>query len=187
GAGNSAGQSALHIARHARSVTLLVRADSLASSMSSYLVQAIESTSNIAVRHRTEVVDGGGKDWLESLRLADRTTSAVEEVPARALFIMIGGEPNTEWLPGEIARDEQGYLITGRDLLGHPQVEWEPAREPLPLETSMPGVFAAGDVRQGALKRVAAAVGDGAAVVRLLHDLVRVDAGERAGAAAVSS
>src|SRR5262249_38023993 len=120
GAGNSAGQSALHIARHARTVTLLVRAHSLASSMSSYLVQAIESTSNITVRHRTEVVDGGGKDWLESLRLADRTKGAVEDVPARALFIMIGGDPNTEWLSGEIARDEQGYLITGRDLLGHP-------------------------------------------------------------------
>jgi thioredoxin reductase (NADPH) len=133
------------------------------------------------------VVDGGGKDWLESLRLADRTTGAVEDVPATALFIMIGGDPNTEWLPDEIARDEEGYLLTGRDLLGHPEVEWEHTREPLPLETSMPGVFAAGDVRQGALKRVAAAVGDGAAVVRLLHDLLREDAGERAGAPAVCS
>jgi thioredoxin reductase (NADPH) len=176
GAGNSAGQAALHLASHARTVTLLVRGESFARSMSSYLVQAIESTSNIAVRHSTEVLDGYGKEWLEGLRLADRTSGVVEEVPATALFIMIGGEPNTEWLPDEMARDQQNYLITGHDLLEHHGVGWEAVREPLPMETSMPGVFAAGDVRRGALKRVAAAVGEGSTIVRLLHDLLGDDA-----------
>ena len=118
GAGNSAGQAALHLAKHARAVTLLVRGDSLAKSMSSYLVRAIESTPNVVVRHRTEVVDGGRR---RVARIASRSPIArndtVEEVPAAALFIMIGGEPHTQWLPDEIARDAQGYLITGRDLL----------------------------------------------------------------------
>ena len=112
GAGNSAGQAALHLAKHARAVTLLVRGDSFAKSMSSYLVRAIESTPNVVVRHRTEVVDGAGDGSLESIKLADRANDTVEEVSAAALFIMIGGEPHTQWLPDEIARDAQGYLIT---------------------------------------------------------------------------
>ena len=125
GAGNSAGQAALHLAKHARTVTLLVRGDSFAKSMSSYLVRAIESTPNVVVRHRTEVVDGAGDGPLESIKLADRANDTVEEVAAAALFIMIGGEPHTQWLPDEIARDAQGYLITGRDLLEQPGVHWE--------------------------------------------------------------
>ncbi len=125
GAGNSAGQAALHLAKHARTVTLLVRGDSFAKSMSSYLVRAIESTPNVVVRHRTEVVDGAGDGPLECLTLADRANDTVEEVAAAALFIMIGGEPHTQWLPDEIARDAQGYLITGRDLLEQPGVHWD--------------------------------------------------------------
>jgi thioredoxin reductase (NADPH) len=173
GAGNSAGQAAVHLAKHARTVTLLARADSFAESMSSYLVRSIESTPNVIVRLRTEVVDGGGDGSLEHLRLADRGRDTVEEVPAAALFIMIGGEPHTQWLPDEIERDAQGYVLTGRDVLEQPGTRWDQARDPLLLETSMPGVFAAGDVRQGSIKRVASAVGEGATVVRLVHEHLR--------------
>ena len=156
GAGNSAGQAAMHLAKHARTVTLLARGDGLAKSMSSYLVRAIEATPNVVVRHHTDVVDGAGDGSLERITLADCVTGAREEVSATALFVVIGGDPKTGWLPGEVARDEQGYLITGRDL-----------------ETSMPGLFAAGDVRQGSIKRVASAVGEGATVVRMVHDYLR--------------
>jgi thioredoxin reductase (NADPH) len=180
GAGNSAGQAALHLAKHARTVTLLVRGDNFAKSMSSYLVRAIQSTPNIVVRHRTEVADGGGDGRLECITLADRANDTVEEVPAAALFIMIGGEPHTQWLPDEIVRDAHGYLITGHALLEEPGVHWEYGREPLTLETSVPGVFAAGDVRQGSIKRVASAVGEGATVVRLVHEHLREDEPERA-------
>ena len=117
GAGNSAGQAALHLAKYARAVTLLVRGDSLTRSMSSYLVREIESTPNVVVRHRTEVVDGTGNGALEWIKLVDRGSGTAEEVAAAALFIMIGGEPHTPWLPEEVARNEQGYVITGRDLL----------------------------------------------------------------------
>jgi thioredoxin reductase (NADPH) len=173
GAGNSAGQAALHLAKHARSVTLLVRGDSLAKSMSSYLARAIESTQNVSVCRNTEVVGGGGGESLEYITIADRGHDTLEEVPAAALFIMIGGEPHTDWLPDEILRDTQGYLITGRDVLEQPWAHWDYPREPLTLETSMPGVFAAGDARQGSIKRVASAVGEGATVVRLVHEHIR--------------
>jgi thioredoxin reductase (NADPH) len=173
GAGNSAGQAALHLAKHARTVTLLVRSDSYAESMSNYLVREIESTPNITVRRRTEVVDGGGGGRLEHLTLADRTRGSTEEVPAAALFVMIGGEPHTEWLPKEIARDAQGYIVTGREIFEEPGAIWNQERDPLPLETTMPGVFAAGDIRQGSIKRVASAVGEGATAVRLVHEYLR--------------
>lgn len=175
GAGNSAGQAALDLARHARAVTLVVRGDSFAKSMSSYLVREIESTPNVIVRHRTEVVDGAGDGPLERLTLADRSYDTVDEVPAAALFIMIGGEPHTQWLPDEIERDAQGYIVTGRDLSGESGTQWDHDRQPLLLETSMPGVFAAGDVRQASIKRVASAVGEGATVVRLVHEHLRDD------------
>ena len=175
GAGNSAGQAALDLAKHARAVTLVVRGDNFANSMSSYLVRGIESTPNVVVRHRTEVVDGVGDEVLEGVKLADRANGTVEEVPAAALFIMIGGEPHTRWLPDGIARDARGYVITDRDLLTQPEGHWEYDRAPLMLETSMAGVFAAGDVRQGSIKRVASAVGEGATVVRLVHEHLRLD------------
>ena len=180
GAGNSAGQAALSLATHARRVTLVVRGDSLAKSMSSYLVRTIQSTPNIVVRHRTEVIDGGGDGRLERLTLVDRTHDTVDDVAAAALFIMIGGEPHTQWLPDEIARDPQGYVLTGHDLQEQTPARWELARDPLPLETSMPGVFAAGDVRQGSIKRVASAVGEGATVVRLVHDYMSIERAEPA-------
>ena len=173
GGGNSAGQAALHLANYAASVTLLVRGDSLPRSMSSYLVNAIESTPAVTVRCRTEVIDGGGAGTLEYLTIADRNSDTVEDVAADALFIMIGGEPHSQWLPDEIARDRQGYVITGSDLLELPKVHWTYHREPLAFETSMPGVFAAGDVRSGSTKRIASAVGEGAAIVRMVHEYLR--------------
>jgi thioredoxin reductase (NADPH) len=175
GAGNSAGQAALHLATYARVVTLLVRGDSLSKSMSSYLAGAIESTSNIIVRYRTEVVDGSGTGSLESISLTDRASDTTDIVAADALFIMIGGEPHTQWLPRNVARDEHGYLLTGRDVPEQAAVPWTYHREPLMLETSVPGVFAAGDVRHGSIKRVASAVGEGATVVRMVHEHLGAD------------
>jgi thioredoxin reductase (NADPH) len=130
------------------------------------------------------VLDAYGEEMLEGVRVADRERGTTEDLPASALFIMIGGEPHTEWLPGEIDRDERGYVVTGREVLEQRGAAWELHREPLPLETSMPGVFAAGDVRQDSLKRVASAVGEGATVVRLLHEHLRrqVSAGPAVGA-----
>jgi thioredoxin reductase (NADPH) len=170
GAGNSAGQATLHLAQYARTVTLVVRGDSFARSMSSYLVRAIQQLPNVLVRHRTEVVDGGGRERLEHITLADRTRDTVEEVAAAALFVMIGGEPHTHWLPGEIARNAEGYVLAGREILDQPGAPWPLERDPFPLETTWPGVFAAGDVRNGSIKRVASAVGEGASVVRLIHE-----------------
>ena len=170
GAGNSAGQAALHLAKYAATVTLLARGKNLATSMSSYLVRAIAASPIVTVRLRTEVIDGGGGDALEYVQLANRANGSVQELPADALFIMIGGEPHTQWLPSEIARDSGGYVLTGRDLLQQPAVQRRPGRDPFPLETSMPGVFAAGDVRHGSIARVASAVGDGSTAVRLVHE-----------------
>ncbi len=177
GAGNSAGQAALHLARYARTVTLLVRGPDLAKSTSSYLVRAIQSTPNVIVRHRTRVVDGAGDQNLEELTLvvSNGGQDITERVPAAALFVMIGGEPHTNWLPSDMIRTAQGYVLTGRDLLEHPRETWHRDRDPLPLETSIPGVFAAGDVREGSIKRVASAVGEGATAVRLIHEYLAAE------------
>jgi thioredoxin reductase (NADPH) len=147
--------------------------------MSSYLVRAIESTGSIAVRLRTEVVDGGGEP-LEWIKVVNRATDVIERMRADALFVMIGGEPNTRWLPDEVARDTHGYVITGRDLLETDPTQWVYDREPLTLETSVPGVFAVGDVRFRSIKRVASAVGEGATVVRIAQEHLRAEAGEPA-------
>src|SRR3954470_16891789 len=168
GAGNSAGQAAIHLAKHARVVTMLCRGRDLSATMSSYLRDQINSTPNIEVRLRHEVVGGGGTTRLEELAIRDNESQEVNVVPAAALFILAGAEPRTGWLPEIIERDAAGYLITGG--LG--------ARS---LETSVPGVFAVGDVRSGAPKRVAAAVGEGSVAVGQVHDYLatRVDAAER--------
>jgi thioredoxin reductase (NADPH) len=169
GAGNSAGQAALHLAKYAASVTLVVRGPDLGARMSDYLVQEIAHAPNVAVRLGTQVVDGLGSWRLEGLVLK-RGDGATEEVPAAALFVMIGAEPHTDWLTG-VARDDRGYILTGHDLLGPDGLPagWPHQRPPLLLETSVPGVFAAGDVRHRSVKRVASAVGEGAVAVQLVH------------------
>jgi thioredoxin reductase (NADPH) len=168
GGANSAGQAALHLARYASRVTLVVRAQSLAAGMSHYLVRQIESTANVDVRLGTEVVGGGGDGWLD--RLVLRTPGGEEEaVPAQGLFLMIGARPRTDWLPPEVARDARGYVLTGSDVGA--DSGWPLERSPFLLETSMPGVFAAGDARRGAVKRVASAVGDGSIAIQLVHRL----------------
>jgi thioredoxin reductase (NADPH) len=170
GAGNSAGQAALHLAKYAASVTLLARGPDLAKSMSDYLIQELEQAPNVTVRLRTQVVGGLGHHRLDGLVLRQLDSGAIEEVPAAALFVMIGGEPRTEWLAG-VERDERGYILTGHDLLGPDGAAagWPLQRPPLLLETSIPGVFAAGDVRHRSVKRVASAVGEGAVAVQLVH------------------
>ena len=177
GAGNSAGQAALHLARHARQVTLLVRGDSLEHSMSEYLVREIGATPAVTVCPHTEVADGHGEDRLESLTLRDRPTGQARQVAADALFVLIGGDPRTGWLP-ETFQLIDGYIRTGRDVLRDEAgpSRWPLERPPLPLETSVPGVFAAGDARYRSIKRVASAVGDGATVVRLAHEYLTTQA-----------
>jgi thioredoxin reductase (NADPH) len=170
GGANSAGQAALHLARFASRVTLVVRAESLDTGMSHYLARHIEATPNVDVRLRSEVVGGGGDDgWLRHLVLRD-ADGAEETVKAEGLFLMIGARPRTDWMPPEIARDSRGFVLTGPDLGEHSG--WSHTRGPFPLETSMPGVLAAGDMRHGAVKRVASAVGEGSAAIQLVHRLV---------------
>ena len=167
GGGNSAGQAALHLARYACRVRILVRGGGLAATMSQYLIDTIEKDPNIEVRPQTEVVAALGAGRLEQLQL--RTPAGVETVPAAALIVLIGAHPHTEWLPEEIARDEWGYLPTGPDL------GWPLERPPFSLETSLPGVFAAGDVRARAVKRVASAAGSGALAVSDVHAYLALD------------
>ena len=176
GAGNSAGQTALHLARYARQVTMLVRGDNLERTMSDYLIREVRATSNISVRLRTEITDGHGSAHLEALSLYDRLRDRAERVPAAALFVLIGGEPHTQWLPAAVQL-ERGYILTGRDVVPDRSDPswWPPGRVPLPLETSVPGVFAIGDVRYRAIMRVASAVGDGATAVRLAHEYLSAE------------
>jgi thioredoxin reductase (NADPH) len=175
GGANSAGQAAVHLARHASQVTLLHRGDALAESMSAYLLQELERAANITVRLHTEVTAVHGSGRLEALTVRDNTTGRAETLPAAALFILIGAEPHTDWLAATVQRDDRGFLLTGRDLLrdGQPPPGWPLDRPPLLLETSLPGVFAAGDVRHGSVKRVASAVGEGAIAIQLVHDYLR--------------
>ena len=171
GGGNSAGQTALHLAKWAKKVTILVRAASLADSMSDYLVRQIGATPNVDVHYRVQVVGGTGTGTghLQSLVLADTASGARHSVPADALFILIGSQPRTQWLGQAIARDQWGFILTGGDLPAGTGHQWPAGRPPLPLETSLPGVFAAGDVRQGSVKRVASAVGEGAGAIPQVH------------------
>jgi thioredoxin reductase (NADPH) len=172
GAANSAGQAVLNLARYARKVVLLVRGERLEDSMSHYLVARIQETPNVEVRLQTQVVGGGGDGHLERLQLCDRT-GTVEEVAASWLFVFIGAAPRTDWLGTEVARDPHGFLLTGTELLTaelpRGRVRWPLERPPYVLETSVPGVFAAGDVRLDSMKRVASAVGEGAMAVHLVH------------------
>ncbi|WKD35651.1 FAD-dependent oxidoreductase [Streptomyces xanthophaeus] len=172
GGANSAGQAAVHFAKYAARVTILVRAASLDASMSRYLIDEIDRTPNIEVKVRTTVVRLDGDEHLERLTLHDADTGEDTEIPARFMFTFIGARPHTDWLTGVVERDEYGFVLTGSDLIsngGELPAEWSLERAPYPLETSVPGVFAAGDVRAHSVKRVASGVGEGAMAVSLIH------------------
>ena len=167
GAGNSAGQAAIFFSSHARSVTLLVRGESLAASMSQYLIEQIATKANIRVETRSEVVAVHGDDQLEAIEVIDRRAGTTSRRDTTALFVLIGADAATDWLPSEIARDEHGFVLTGADAMKAGQ--WKADREPFALETSAPGIFAIGDVRSGSVKRVAAAVGEGGIAIAFVH------------------
>jgi thioredoxin reductase (NADPH) len=172
GAGNSAGQAVIYLAKYAERATLLVRGSSLATSMSDYLIKQITATGNIEVSLNTQIVGGHGTRRLEHLVLRTTPSDETRTVPAAALFIYIGVEPYTSWLPPTILRDKQGFILTGADLTkdGRFPETWQLARPPLMLETSMPGVFAVGDIRHGSVKRVASAVGAGSIAIQYVHE-----------------
>ena len=167
GAGNSAGQAAIFFSNHARSVTLLVRGESLAESMSHYLIEQIATKANIRVETRSEVVAVHGVEQLDAIEVIDRRTGATSRRDTKVLFVLIGAEAATDWLPSEISRDEHGFVSTGTDALKADQ--WTADREPFALETSAPGIFAVGDIRSGSVKRVAASVGEGGVAIALVH------------------
>jgi thioredoxin reductase (NADPH) len=169
GGANSAGQAALHFAKYAKSVVMLVRGKGLEATMSKYLIDEISRTSNIRVRPGTQVLEACGEDHLERIRL--RGPEGDSECCAGSLFVFIGAAPRTEWLPVAVLRDEKGFLLAGPDLRvdGKMAPEWKENREPYLLESSVPGVFVAGDVRHGSVKRVASAVGEGSIAVQFVH------------------
>jgi thioredoxin reductase (NADPH) len=175
GGANSAGQAALYFAQFARRVVMLVRADSLQKGMSQYLVDRIAQTSLIEVRLQSVVVGVHGESRLEAIDVRDNRNGTVTTLPARALFIFIGAEPRTAWLDGVVERDERGFVVSGRDLLhdGKPPAGWPLERNPYLLETSVPGVFVAGDVRLGSVKRIATGVGEGAFAVSFVHQYLQ--------------
>lgn len=184
GAGNSAGQTALHMAKWASRVTMLVRAESMSASMSDYLIRQIAATPNVEVSYRVRVVDATSSSHLQSLILQDTDSGTLREVPADALFLLIGSQPRTQWLGEAVARDQLGFICTGSDLPTDTVGQGTLGRPPLPLETSLPGVFAVGDVRRGSVKRVSAAAGEGAATIPLVHHHLRTAAAPAAAPAA---
>ncbi|MFD5600751.1 FAD-dependent oxidoreductase [Leucobacter sp. NPDC058333] len=166
GGGNSAGQAAVHLAKFATHVTILIRRASLSETMSDYLIREIEATPNITLLANSEISDGGGQVRLEWIRITSTAGGTEQELPVDGLFCMLGARPDCSWLPDDIALDAQGYVLTGRDV---PRESWTDGMPPADLETTLPGVFAAGDVRSGSMKRVASASGEGASVMPLVH------------------
>jgi len=171
GGANSAGQAAVFFSRHASRVTMVVRGQSLQSSMSSYLIDQIEAIDNIDVRTNTSILKCEGQDHLQCVTLVNNTDGAQQVMDSGHLFVFIGAAPLTEWLPAEVIRDQKGFVVTGPDLLvgGERPASWDLERDPYLLESSIPGVFVAGDVRSSSVKRVASAVGEGALAVTLVH------------------
>lgn len=167
GAGNSAGQAALFFSEHARSVTILYRGESLKKSMSQYLVDQLAARPNIDVRYRTEVVAAHGQDWLEAIDVTTAEGEYAVRLSSAGLFMFIGADAETDWLPPEIALDTRGYVLTGSDVRAGGV--WPLERDPYLLETSVPGIFACGDVRCGPVKRVASAVGEGSMAIAFVH------------------
>lgn len=174
GGGNSAGQGAIFLADYARTVTIIVRGAGLAATMSRYLIDRIEGTANIEVLPYTEIARVTGTDHLETVTLSNVRTGEEETRHIAAVFIFIGAEPRTDWLGDSVLRDDHGFILTGRDLLvdGKWPPVWKLDRDPFLLETCVPGVFAAGDVRHGSMKRVAAAVGEGSMAVSFVHQFL---------------
>ena len=177
GGANAAGQAAMHFSRYARTVTMLVRGDSLSKSMSHYLMEQIQATGNLRVRLNTTVVEVHGQNRLEAITIRD-AAGMTETIPTNALFLFIGARPPTEWLEGVVQRDHQGFIVTGPDLQPRPS-GWSLNRRPFPLESSVPGIFAAGDVRHGSVKRVAAGMGEGATAVQCIHTYMESPASGR--------
>src|SRR5262245_42988602 len=172
GGGNSAGQGAMYLARYAKEVQIVIRREDLKATMSQYLIDQIGKTENIQVRRRTEIASVDGEGHVERVTVRSVVDGSCRTEDTDAVFVFIGTRPRTEWLPATVLRDAKGFVLTGRDVMaadGYAKI-WKESREPLPLETSVPGVFAAGDVRAGAMNRVASAVGEGSMVVRLAHD-----------------
>jgi thioredoxin reductase (NADPH) len=171
GGANSAGQAAIHFARYARNVVMLVRGTSLGATMSDYLIHEIEQTANIRVAYGTQVVEVHGENKLEGISISCTQSGSVDKVPATALFVFIGASPRTDWLDGFVDRDERGFILTGADVIrqGKRPASWTVARDPFLLETSVPGVFAVGDVRHGSIKRVASSVGEGSIAIQFVH------------------
>ena len=170
GAGNSAGQAAVHLAEHAKRVTILVRRTTLAETMSKYLIDEIDGRLNIHVRFETEIVDGTGRGALESLTLRDNGKRVTETFPADAVFILIGAQPLTDWLPDDIVRDKYGFVVSGAS----DDAAWKLERPPFMFESTMPGVFAVGDVRSGSVKRVASAAGEGSVAIQQVHQYLQL-------------
>ena len=169
GGANSAGQAAVFLSAQARTVTILVRGASIEQAMSQYLVERIQATANIKVAVRSEVAGVDGTDRLRSVTIRNLATGEEQQMPATAMFVFIGAIPHTDWLEGVVARDERGFVLTGADLAEHDLTAWRLDRRPHLLEASVPGVFAAGDVRHGSVKRVASAVGEGSVAVMFVH------------------
>jgi len=171
GGANSAGQAAMNLSRYARRVVMLVRGESLAASMSKYLIDEIGRTANIGVQYYSHVVEVHGKDRLDAITVECRQTGSREKLDAIALFVFIGAQPRTDWLEGVVVRDKHGFILTGPDLLrdGKPPKSWPLDRDPGLLETSVPGIFAVGDVRHGSVKRVASGVGEGSVAIQFVH------------------
>jgi len=171
GGANSAGQAAMNFSRFARRVIMLVRGESLAATMSKYLIDEIGRTPNIQVECHSQVTEVHGQERLENITIDCRQTGERQNVPAAALFVFIGAQPQTGWLEGIVERDKNGFILTGADLIrdGKPPKSWTLERDPGLLETSVPGIFAVGDVRHGSVKRVASGVGEGSIAIQFVH------------------
>ena len=169
GAGNSAGQAAMFFSNYARTVTLVVRGDSLAKSMSDYLIKELATRDNVRYELRSEVVAAYGSDHLEAIDVLDRDSGVRSRRETSAVFVFIGADAQTDWLPPEVLRDERGFVLTGVRMQRAAGSAWREQRDPYFLETSVPGIFVAGDVRHGSIKRVASAVGEGSISVQFIH------------------